>query len=42
MLEIATENNTQPFDQVISTLSSQVSVMMADELTADEKQNIKM
>jgi len=41
MLEIATENNTQPFDQVISTLSSQVSVMMADELTADEKQKHK-
>ena len=41
MLEIATENNTQPFDQVISTLSSQESVMIAEELTAAEKEKQK-
>ena len=41
ILEVITENNTQTFDHVISTLSSQASVMMASELTEGEKQKHK-
>ena len=37
-LQVSTNGNTQNFDQVISTLSSSASVMMADELTDTEKQ----
>ena len=37
-LEVVSGNNTQTFDKVISTLSSQASVAIANELTADEKQ----
>ncbi len=37
-MEVNTGNNIQTFDHVISTLSSHASVMIADELTEDEKQ----
>ena len=37
-LAVVTANNTQVFDHVISTLSSQASVSIASALTADEKQ----
>jgi protoporphyrinogen oxidase len=43
-MEVATENGTQIFDSVISTLSSRASVAIANELTEMEKQkhyNIK-
>jgi protoporphyrinogen oxidase len=36
-LEVITGNKTETFDSVISTLSSQASVMIANDLTADEK-----
>ena len=36
--KLSAENDDQIFDNVISTLSSQESVAIADELTADEKQ----
>ncbi|MEO7044961.1 MAG: FAD-dependent oxidoreductase, partial [Ferruginibacter sp.] len=36
-VEITTENSKQTFDCVISTLSSNASVAIADELTEDEK-----
>jgi protoporphyrinogen oxidase len=38
ILEVITENKTQTFDHVISTLSSQASVMIAGEMTGAEKQ----
>jgi protoporphyrinogen oxidase len=38
LLKIVAENNTQIFDIVISTLSSQASVTIANELTDEEKQ----
>ncbi|MEO8416360.1 MAG: NAD(P)/FAD-dependent oxidoreductase [Ginsengibacter sp.] len=38
MLEVVTDNCTEAFDNVISTLSSQASVMIADQLTQSEKQ----
>jgi protoporphyrinogen oxidase len=38
ILEVNTEGKTQTFDHVISTLSSQASVVIADELTEAEKQ----
>jgi len=40
-IEVLTESDKQIFDSVISTLSSYPSVMIADELTADEKQKHK-
>lgn len=36
-MEVATENNSQLFDEVISTLSSRESVKIAEELTEAEK-----
>ena len=41
MLEVISTNDRQAFDHVISTLSSQASVMIADELTEAEKQKHK-
>jgi protoporphyrinogen oxidase len=38
VLKIVTQNNTQFFDNVISTLSSQASVTIANQLTEAEKQ----
>jgi protoporphyrinogen oxidase len=38
LLQVTTENTVQIFDNVISTLSSQASVKIADELTEAEKQ----
>ncbi len=38
LLKIVAENNTQSFDNVISTLSSRESVTIANELTEEEKQ----
>ena len=38
LLQVTTENTAQTFDNVISTLSSQASVQIADELTEAEKQ----
>lgn len=40
-IEVLTESDDQIFDSVISTLSSRPSVIIADELTADEKQKHK-
>jgi protoporphyrinogen oxidase len=37
MLEVIADNKSETFDHVISTLSSQASVMIANELTLDEK-----
>ncbi len=36
-LEVKTGNKTETFDAVVSTLSSQASVMIANDLTLDEK-----
>jgi protoporphyrinogen oxidase len=41
MLEVVTNGRIQNFDHVISTLSSYASVIMANELTEDEKQKHK-
>lgn len=41
MLEVVVDSSVQNFDHVISTLSSNASVMMANELTEDEKQKHK-
>jgi len=41
MLEVITDGSAQNFDYVISTLSSYSSVMIANELTEDEKQKHK-
>ena len=41
MLEVVVDNSVHNFDNVISTLSSYASVMMANELTEDEKQKHK-
>jgi protoporphyrinogen oxidase len=38
LLKVTTQNNTQTFDNVISTLSSQASVTIAPQLTEAEKQ----
>jgi protoporphyrinogen oxidase len=38
LLKVTTQNNTQTFDNVISTLSSQASVTIAPQLTEEEKQ----
>jgi protoporphyrinogen oxidase len=39
LLEVTSNNNVQTFDFVISTLSSQASVAIANELTESEKQH---